>query len=61
MKIRVVTDSASDLPRGLADELGIEILPILVYVDGLEYLDGVTLQSDELYQRMIEGKNIKTA
>ena len=61
MKIRVVTDSASDLPRGLADELGIEILPILVYVDGVEYLDGVTLQSDELYQRMIEGKNIKTA
>lgn len=61
MKLRIVTDSASDLPKGLADELGIEILPILVYVDGVEYLDGETLQSNELYQRMIEGKNIKTA
>lgn len=61
MKIKIVTDSASDLPKGLADEWGVEIMPLLVYVEGVEYLDGVTIQSQELYDKMIEGKNLKTA
>ncbi|OJV62303.1 MAG: hypothetical protein BGO41_05755 [Clostridiales bacterium 38-18] len=61
MKIRVVTDSASDLPKQIASEEHLEILPILVYIDGKEYLDGVTIDSDTLYNAMKSGAEVKTA
>lgn len=61
MKIRIVTDSASDLPKSWADTHNVEVLPILVYVDGVEYEDGVTLSSDQLYAAMLDGKEVKTA
>lgn len=61
MGIKIVTDSASDLPKDWAETYDIEVLPILVYLDGVEYQDGVTLTSDALYEAMIEGKCAKTA
>lgn len=61
MHIKIVTDSASDLPKDWAEKHDVEVLPILVYVDGVEYEDGVTLTSDALYASMIEGKSVKTA
>lgn len=61
MKIRVVTDSTSDLPKQLAIDEHLEILPILVYIDGKEHLDGVTIDSDALYNAMKSGSEVKTA
>lgn len=61
MTIKVVTDSAADLPKSLAAEKGIEIVPFIVIVGDKEYYDGETLQPDLLYQMMREGKVPKTA
>lgn len=61
MSIRIVTDSASDLPKAVAAAEGIDILPILVYVDGQEYLDSVTIEPDDFYNRMRAGSEVKTA
>lgn len=61
MGLKIVTDSASDLPKAWAEQNDIEVLPILVYVDGKEFEDGVTLSADALYEAMIAGKEVKTA
>jgi len=39
----VVTGSASQVPPDIAEQLGIEILPLKIYVNGKEYLDGIDL------------------
>ena len=37
--VRVVTDSACDLPQSLADELHVEIVPLTIRIGGEEYVD----------------------
>ena len=51
-KITIVTDSASDLLKEEADQLGVKLLPITVSFDGTEYLDGVTISRDEFYGQL---------
>ena len=53
MKIQVVTDSTSDIPRNLAEELGIRVVPVYVRFNDKVYRDGVDIQNDEFY-RMLE-------
>ena len=38
-RVRIVTDSACDLPQSVADELGVEIVPLTIRIDGKEYVD----------------------
>jgi DegV family protein with EDD domain len=53
--VRVVTDSTADLPPGLAEEMGIAVIPALVYVGSQVYRDGVDLTAGELRDRMANG------
>ena len=58
----VVTGSASQVPPDIAEQLGIEILPLKIYVNGKEYLDGIDLSPNDLYQKMRSDKlDVKTA
>ncbi|GAU76336.1 DegV family protein [Fusibacter sp. 3D3] len=61
MAVKIVTDSACDLPMDVIQALNIDVLPLSVYIEDKEYLDSVNLSSDELYEHMIEGKSVKTA
>ncbi|WP_379968109.1 DegV family protein [Ectobacillus sp. sgz5001026] len=62
MTVKIITDSASDLPKELATQYNIEVLPLRVYdQDENEYIDGVTLDSYELFRNMREGKVYKTS
>ena len=49
--IGICTDSSSQLPAELVDHLGVEIVPVTITIDGIEYLDGVDLDADEFYSR----------
>lgn len=49
MTIRIVTDSVSQIPAILADRYDIAVVPVTVVVDGVEYLEGVTLDPDEFW------------
>lgn len=42
-------DSTIDLSPELVSEYGIQIIPLCVTVGGTEYVDGVTLQADDIY------------
>jgi DegV family protein with EDD domain len=58
----VVTGSAAQVPSDLARQLGIEILPLGIYVNGKAYHDGIDLIPGELYQKMrTEKLDVKTA
>ncbi|MFC2016167.1 DegV family protein [Chloroflexota bacterium] len=52
MKIKIVTDSTSDLPPRLAEELGITVVPVYVHFGDKVYRDRVDISEDEFYQRL---------
>jgi DegV family protein with EDD domain len=53
--VRVVTDSAGDLPPAEAERLGITIVPVRVNFGADDYLDRITLSPRELYGRLRAG------
>jgi DegV family protein with EDD domain len=50
--IRIVTDSACDVPASLAEQLGITVVPVYVNIGQESYLDGVELTRDDFYQNL---------
>jgi DegV family protein with EDD domain len=52
MKVKVVADSASDIPLDLAEELGITIVPVNVQFGEQIYRDRVELSTDEFYKKL---------
>ena len=60
----IMTDSSCDLPQELADQLGLEVLPLEVMADGKNYrnwLDGRVIGFKEFYKLAREGKELKTS
>jgi DegV family protein with EDD domain len=52
MPVHVVTDSTCDLPRELAEQYGITVVPLTVSFDDESFLDGVDIGADEFYARL---------
>jgi DegV family protein with EDD domain len=50
--VRVVTDSACDLPQELVDALGIEIVPLTIRFGDEEYVDREELSADAFWDRL---------
>lgn len=61
MTVKIITDSAADLPKELVAQHGIEVLPLMVYLDNQEFRDGETMNPQEMFRGMREGKVYKTA
>lgn len=55
MKTLIVTDTTSGLDFTTAKEKGIEVVPLSVLIDGVEYKDHLDISSDELYDRLRKG------
>jgi DegV family protein with EDD domain len=58
MTVRIVTDSTSDLPQEVAEELGITVVPLNVHFDMDTYRDGVDIGADEFYKRLITSSTL---
>lgn len=52
MTIRVVTDSAGDIPAPLVEELGITIVPLMLIFGDEELRDGIDIDSDSFFERL---------
>ena len=52
MTVKVVTDSASDIPVQLVQELGITVVPIYIAFGEKCYRDGVDIAENEFYDRL---------
>ena len=53
MTVKIVTDSLSDITSDLAEEFGITVIPLTVLFGHEQYLDRVTITTDEFYNRLI--------
>ncbi|MGH1083184.1 DegV family protein [Bacillus paranthracis] len=62
MGVKIITDSAADLPVELLQAYDIDLIPLRVYDESeTEYLDEVTLESVTLLQKMREGAVYRTS
>ena len=53
--IGICTDSNGQLPRELIDRYDIEVVPLTVSVDGIDYLEGIDLDADRFYDLFADG------
>ena len=54
MTVAIVTDSTADLPPQIAQELGITVVPVYLRFGEKVYRDGVDMNCDEFYHRLME-------
>src|SRR6266508_4002425 len=52
MKLGIITDSTSDIPRYLIEEYELEVVPSILIIDGKEYADGIGISREEFYKRL---------
>lgn len=60
MAVKIITDSACDLPQDLIREYDIEVVPLLVVMDGKEYADGQDISPERVYSAIRAGKVLTT-
>ncbi len=52
----VVTDSASDIPKELAELYNIKVIPLYIHYNGQEFKDGINITSEKIYSLQKEQK-----
>ncbi|HEY4695983.1 MAG TPA: DegV family protein [Candidatus Hydromicrobium sp.] len=57
----LVTDSASDISRELAEKYNINVIPIYIHYDGREFKDGIDIDSSQIYTLQKKKKAIFTS
>lgn len=57
-QVRVICDSAADLPKELMEQLGVQLISIPVHIGGTSYYDGIDLFADDFYAKLVEVKEI---
>ncbi|WP_298030150.1 DegV family protein [uncultured Dysosmobacter sp.] len=60
MSVQIITDSASDITQAEAAARGIRVLPLRTIFDGQEFLDGVTMDNRQFFQRLVESDTLPT-
>lgn len=59
-RIKIITDSASDIPQSILEQYNISFLPICVVIDDKIYRDGYDLNRKEYMQNLRTMENIPT-
>lgn len=60
MKIKIITDSVSDIPKDIAEELDITVVPLSVNFGSVSYKDGVDLSTDEFFDKLSQSEKLPT-
>jgi DegV family protein with EDD domain len=61
MAVKILADSACDLPLSFYEEYQVQLLPLKVLIDEDEYEDLVSIQPISVYEAIRAGKIIKTS
>ncbi len=59
-KVFVVTDSTADIPMKVVEELGITVVPLKVHFGDETYLDGVSINPTEFYDKLQIAEKLPT-
>jgi len=57
-KITILVDSTVDLNKEDYERLNITVLPLLVRMEGKEYLDGINITADDIYASVDKGADL---
>lgn len=60
-RITVLTDSSSQLTDVLAERHGVEVVPVTISLDGVDYQEGVDLDADRFYSLLGSDSELSTA
>ena len=60
MTVRIVTDSTSDIPKSIIDELNITVVPLTISFGAQSYRDGLDLGADDFYARLQQERDLPT-
>ena len=59
--LKIITDSASDLPPEIIDRFHLHVIPTPVVIDDVDYLDGATISTPEFYEMLDDvNRDIRT-
>lgn len=61
MTVKILTDTGCDLPKDIIQKYNIDVLPLTVINDGVEYLDEIDINPEQVYLGMRNGKIYSTA
>ena len=59
MGLKIVTDSAADLPDEIQKKFEIHVIPTPVIIDGADYFDGETILAKDFYEILFCDNNGK--
>jgi len=60
MKIKIITDSVSDIPKKIQQDLNIDVVPLSVNFGNETYYDGVDLTSEEFFDKLKKADKLPT-
>lgn len=60
MKISIITDSTSDLPKDIQKKHNIDVIPLYINIGDDSYLDGVDMTREEFYKGLPDFKHHPT-
>lgn len=60
-QIGIIVDSTADFPPGMAEALGVHVIPIHIVIDGQDYLHGVTIENNKVIAALQEDREIHTS
>ncbi len=52
--VKIVTDSNSGITQELAEELGIEVVPMPFFIDETQYFEGISMTREQFYQALMD-------
>lgn len=58
--VKIVTDSAADIPHDIAGELDITVVPLMVHMGGKSYRDGVDISGEAFYRELEAARSVTT-
>lgn len=58
--VKIVVDSAADIPPAIAEELDITVVPLLVHTGGKTYRDGVDISGEAFYRELEATRSVTT-
>ena len=59
--LKIITDSASDMPQYIVERFNLHVIPTPVVIDGVDYLDGATIHTKDFYEILDDvSRDIKT-
>ncbi|MBQ4283525.1 MAG: DegV family protein, partial [Lachnospira sp.] len=60
-KVAILTDSNSGITQAEAAELGVFVVPMPFFIDGEQFLEGISLTQEEFYEKLKSDADISTS